>query len=262
MASRKPAKAQQKSTAAHRLHAARLRELHELEKELGYTFADIGLLDRALSHASLGLTGQLSYERLEFLGDSVLNFLVAQELYRHAPEVPEGRLTDLRSQIVSRPPLSRVCARLGLVDLLLAGKGLRDQDRRSQRIHADLVEAVTGAILVDGGVNAARAFVRRHLLRNAAELIAGEATPAHDPKTQLLHFAQMHRLGQPDYEVLERSGQEHELTFRVQVSVQDEPLAKATGRTIRAAEKDAAAKALVILRDRRATNGAADGRSG
>ena len=240
-----------------KIHASRLRSLQKLEDALGYRFKEPGLLDRALSHASLGLTGQASYERLEFLGDSVLNFLVAQELYQHEPEIPEGRLTDVRSQIVSRPPLSEVCVRLGLVEHLLGGKGLREQDRQSMRIQADLVEAVVGAILVDGGVTAARRFVRRHLLSTVKDLLQAESVLATDPKTRLLHFAQMHRLGQPKYKVLGRQGEEHQPTFLVEVSLQDEALGQAVGTTIRAAEKKAAAAALQILWARPVFRGAA-----
>ncbi|MCB9886351.1 MAG: ribonuclease III [Planctomycetes bacterium] len=225
---------------------ARRRSLRELAARLGHKFADLDLLDRALTHASMGNEGKPSYERLEFLGDAFLNFAVADVLFRADHEVAEGRLTETRASIVSRGPLAAVGRRLDLANHLISGKGLRDSERQSERILCDLVEAVLGAILIDGGVTPARAFVRRHVLPRGKHVeLAPEGEK--DSKTALLHHCQHHKLGQPRYELLETTGLQHEQEFRVVVRLQDNRRAEGVGRTKRAAEKTAAEKLLARL---------------
>jgi ribonuclease-3 len=226
---------------------ARRRLLRALAKELGHEFADIDHLDRALTHASTGNDDRPNYERLEFLGDAFLNFAVADALFQKEPEIPEGKLTETRATLVSRKPLAAVARKLNLVAHLDVGKGLREGDLRSERILADLVEAVLGAIYVDGGVRAARAFVSRHLLARADEVaVPPESTI--DSKTQLLHFCQRHQLGQPRYELVETRGRQHEQEFRVEARLQDGRRAAGSGANKRSAEKVAAAALLQKLR--------------
>lgn len=225
---------------------ARRRTLRELATRLGHKFKDLDLLERALTHASMGNEGKPSYERLEFLGDAFLNFAVADVLFRADDAVAEGRLTETRAGIVSRGPLAAVGRRLDLANHLSSGKGLRDSERRSDRILCDLVEAVLGAILIDGGVTPARKFVRRHVLPGGkAVQLAPENEK--DSKTALLHHCQHHKLGQPRYELLETTGLQHEQQFRVVVKLQDNRRAEGLGRTKRAAEKVAAEKLLSRL---------------
>ena len=222
---------------------ARRQSLLSLCERLGYHFKDLSLLDRALTHASMGNEGKPSYERLEFLGDAFLNFAVADALFRRHQDIAEGRLTDTRARIVSRQPLAAAARRLDLQTHLLSGKGLRERERASARILCDLVEAVLGAVLIDGGVTPARAFVRRHLLPKDV-LAERHGTPEKDPKTALLHYCQHNRLGQPRYELLETIGLQHEQEFVVRALLLDGRDARGSGRTKRAAEK-AAAKALL-----------------
>lgn len=225
---------------------ARRQTLLALQQRLGHTFADLGLLDRALTHASTGNDGMKSYERLEFLGDAFLNFASADWLYRRHPEIEEGALTETRTRIVSRGPLAAVGQRLQLHDHLLSGKGMREAERGSERILSDLVEAVIGAILIDGGVTAAKAFVRRHVL--PADLVASERSDAEkDSKTALLHWCQHHRLGQPRYDLLATTGLQHEQEFRVVARLEDGRREEGSGRTKRAAEKAAAERLLAQL---------------
>jgi ribonuclease-3 len=223
---------------------ARAATLATLAARLGHRFVDLGLLDRALTHASLGNEGKASYERLEFLGDAFLNFAVADVLYRADTEVHEGQLTETRARIVSRQPLAAAARRLDLVTHLASGKGLRDSERHGERILADLIEAVLGAILIDGGVTAARRFVRRHLLQNAA---LDNPAPEKDSKTALLHWCQHRHLGQPTYELIATAGLQHEQEFVVRAKLPDGRAAEARGRTKRAAEKAAAAELLAKL---------------
>lgn len=225
---------------------ARRQTLLELARRLGHEFEDLSLLDRALTHASTGNDGMKSYERLEFLGDAFLNFASADWLYRTHAEIEEGALTETRTRIVSRGPLAAVGLRLQLHDHLLSGKGMREVERASERILSDLVEAVIGAILIDGGVTAAKAFVRRHVLPKDLVAASGNDTEK-DSKTALLHWCQHHKLGQPRYELLATTGLQHEQEFRVLARLEDGRGEEGTGRTKRAAEKLAAERLLAQL---------------
>ncbi|MAD34629.1 MAG: ribonuclease III [Planctomycetes bacterium] len=229
------------------IREARERSLLELSEKLGYRFKEIGLLDRALTHASMGNEGKKSYERLEFLGDAFLNFAVADVLFRQDTDVAEGRLTETRARIVSRQPLARAARRLDLQAHLLSGKGLREGERGSARILCDLMESVLGAVLIDGGVTPARAFVRRHILPKA-DSSAPTLEPEKDAKTALLHYCQHNKLGQPRYQLVDTVGLQHEQEFVVRAHVIDGRDARGTGRTKRAAEKQAAATLLERLR--------------
>ncbi len=229
-----------------RIREARRRQLEELAGRLRHPFADIGLLDRALCHASTGNEGKLNYERLEFLGDAFLNFAVAEALFQQTPEIPEGQLTETRATLVSRKPLAAVARQLELASHLETGKGLRDAERASERILADLVEAVLGAILLDGGVRSARAFVKRFILAKLPEgKVATE--PVIDAKTRLLHHCQRQKIGQPRYELLEAIGLQHDQEFRVVVKLATGVHAEGRARTKRAAEKLAADALLAQL---------------
>jgi len=230
------------------IRQARERSLSELCERLGYTFKDLTLLDRALTHASMGNEGKLSYERLEFLGDAFLNFAVADFLFRQDAEVAEGQLTETRARIVSRQPLARAARRLDLQSHLLSGKGLRESERGSARILCDLMESVLGAVLIDGGVTPARALVRRHVLPKAGRSAAPVVGAEKDAKTALLHFCQHNKLGQPSYELVETIGLQHEQEFVVRARIRDGRRTRGSGRTKRAAEKQAAAALLEQLR--------------
>jgi ribonuclease III len=229
------------------IEKARSKTLRKLSEQLGYEFKDLSLLDRALTHASMGNEGKKSYERLEFLGDAFLNFAVADALYRRDSEFAEGQLTQTRSSIVSRQPLAAASKKLELQVHLESGKGLRDSERTSARILCDLMESVLGAILVDGGVTPARAFVRRHILpKNQEDEVI---TTEKDAKTGLLHYCQHNNLGQPRYELLATTGLQHQQEFLVRAHLLDGRDATGAGRTKRAAEKDAAEHLLSALRN-------------
>lgn len=227
------------------IEKARKKSLRELSKRLGYEFKDLDLLDRALTHASMGNEGKKSYERLEFLGDAFLNFAVADVLYRRESDFAEGQLTETRARIVSRHPLAAAARKLDLQIHIKSGKGLRESEACSPRILCDLMESVLGAVLIDGGVTPARAFVRRHILSNTRsdDKVAAEK----DAKTGLLHYCQHNKLGQPRYELVKTTGLQHEQEFVVRAHLLDGRQATDLGRTKRAAEKAAAAKLLASL---------------
>ena len=219
---------------------ARRRSLEQLAERIGHRFRDYGMLERALVHASTGNQQRENYERLEFLGDAVLGFLVAEALHAQKPEIPEGELTDRRARMVSRQPLAAIAEQLGLAAYLEVGRGLREQELQSARILADVVEAVLAAVYLDGGIRAARRFVRRHVLSH--ELDA--APVGRDPKSRLLHWAQSRAMGQPVYRVQDMHGPAHERTFTVCVLLQDQLVATGVGRSKQKAEKQAAELAL------------------
>ena len=225
---------------------ARHRSLASLADQLGYEFGDLTKLDRALTHASTGNDGKPNYERLEFLGDSFLNFAVADALYQREPEIPEGQLTETRSTLVSRKPLAAIARELNLIAYLDVGKGLRESELQSERILADLVEAVLGAIYLDGGVEPARSFVRRHVLAGGKAVVP-MAESAIDSKTALLHFCQRHKLGQPRYEIMETTGLQHQQEFCVRAHLPDGRSQTGTGPNKRTAEKAAAKRLLTKL---------------
>ena len=229
------------------IQTARKKSLRKLCERLGYEFKDVTLLDRALTHASMGNEGKRSYERLEFLGDAFVNFAVADALFRRDTEFAEGQLTETRARIVSRQPLAAAARKLELHVHLESGKGLRDTERCSARILCDLVEAVIGAILIDGGVTPARAFVRRHVIPKASGKLS-DVEVEKDAKTALLHHCQHNKLGQPRYELVDTVGLQHEQEFVVRAHVLDGREAAGKGRTKRTAEKVAAAGLLELLR--------------
>ena len=226
--------------------AARTQDLAKLAERIGHVFADLSLLERALCHASMGNEKKDNYERLEFLGDAILNFLVGDYLYQQRPDVPVGQLTELRARLVARPPLAQVGRTLRLGDALEGGRGLREQDRASPRILADLTEAVLAAVYLDGGMPAAVAFVGRWIVPQLTD-VEHHPAPPRDAKSRILHFAQTRGLGQPTYEVRGESGPPHDRTFEVGCVVDGKTVSTATGKTRQEAEKQAAAMALTLL---------------
>lgn len=230
-------------------HRPRRNALIELSARIGHHFRDLGLLERALVHSSMGNAGKASYERLEFLGDAILGFVVAEHLFRLQPEIPEGELTDRRARIVSREPLAEVGRSLKLQDAVEVGRGIRSEELQNARLLADLVEAVLGAVYLDGGIRAARRFVKTHVLDRIPGATIAVGKPR-DSKSQLLHWAQARGLGQPTYGLREATGPDHARTFTVAVRLGDKDLGEGTDRTKRAAEMAAAEAALERLRAR------------
>lgn len=215
-----------------------------LSRQLGHAFADPQLLDDALTHRSAQTRHN---ERLEFLGDAVLGFLVAEALWRRFPQATEGELSRLRARLVNRESLAGVAQALDLGQYLRLGAGeLRSGGHARESILADAVEAVLAALYLDGGLEVARGVVDQLLGKRIAAL--SPADQGKDAKTRLQEWLQGRRLALPVYEVLETSGEDHAQTFVVRCAV--EALGRsstAAGPNRRKAEQLAAERLLETL---------------
>jgi ribonuclease III len=209
----------------------------EFELRIGYRFAKPELLRRALTHRSHSAAHN---ERLEFLGDSVVNCSVALELYHKFPQLTEGELSRLRANLVNQQSLASVAQRFGFGEQLLLGEGeYRSGGSRRPSMLADAVEAVIGAVFLDGGFETARRVVRT-LLGAAIEAI-DPATCGKDPKTLLQEYLQGRRLALPLYAVVATRGEAHEQQFEVECVIPElriRSLGEGTSR--RSAEQEAA----------------------
>lgn len=226
-------------------------QLRRIERALGVSFSDTSLLERALVHDSFvaefpGVFEE-SNERLEFLGDSVLDLVVAEELTRRFPRRSEGALTQMRASLVDKVALAGVGRRLGLGEWLVMGKGeaeIGGAERNSNL--ADAFEALAGAMFLDGGYGAAREFALR-AMSDELEVAADMESPPRHPKS-LLHEAAMERgFSPPVYEEVERLGTDHAPTFVAQAIVGGKPLGRGKGGSKQAAEAAAAAEAIKNL---------------
>ena len=220
------------------------KDLAELERKVGHAFADPALAGQALTHRSFGTPHN---ERLEFLGDSLLNCAVATLLYERFPKLPEGDLSRLRAGLVNQSSLSEVATTLGLGERLRLGEGeLKSGGFRRPSILADAVEALLGAVYLDAGFEAVRKSVALLL---QAKLEAAQGAPVNkDPKTELQEHLQGRKLQLPRYTVMKTEGEAHDQTFTVDCVVDDLGL-KATGQgaSRRAAEQAAAEGVLVQI---------------
>lgn len=221
-----------------------MRSLERLSRALGYAFSEPELLDVALRHRS---AGAMHNERLEFLGDSVLNFVIAAALYRRFPTATEGTLSRMRASLVKGDTLAEIARELELGAYLHLGSGeLKSGGFRRGSILADAFEAVIGAVYEDGGIDAAQALVLRFF-----ESRLDESRPAmtlKDPKTRLQEFLQGRGRPLPEYRVADVQGQAHNQTFTVECLVDGLPEpSRGRGSSRRKAEQSAAEQALERL---------------
>jgi ribonuclease-3 len=212
-----------------------------LAERLGVDLSDPGLLVQALTHRS---HGSAHNERLEYLGDAVLSFVVAEMLFRRFPDAREGELSRYRASLVSGEALAGIAASLGLGEQLHLGEGeMKSGGQRRATILADALEALVGAIYLDQGLDAARRAAAR-LFEGALEALP-QAAALKDPKTRLQEWLQGRGHPLPAYTVLEVSGEPHEQRFRVRCDVPDLGLAAvADGSSRRRAEQEAAQRIL------------------
>lgn len=246
--------------------------LGELESAIGYRFSNPDLLVRALTHRSLANevtqangTGPRDNERLEFLGDAVLGLTVGEAMFLKFPDWREGELTRVRAQLVSRQHMAEVAAALDLGRHLRLSKGEdRSGLRRKSTVLSNTMEAVLGAMFLDGGLEPVRTFVQRHVTGEAAEQLAKELRSGEalgNYKSALQEHLQGAHLGAPVYKVKSESGPDHRKKFLVEVRLKPaegepgKPLARGLGSTKKLAEQDAARRALARLTKTRAEAG-------
>jgi ribonuclease III len=233
----------------------KIREEYEaLEQALGYRFRDFGTLEHALthrSHASEDVTGGVAdNESLEFLGDAVLGFVIAEILFTRFPDRDEGQKSKMKAALVSAPTLTRLAKGLGLGSYLLLGRGEeKTGGRRKHTLLADGFEAVIAALYLDGGIDAARAFIARQF-EPAVDGLSGTETFRDDHKSALQSVLQGRGDPLPEYVIVAEEGPAHRRLFRVEVRLKGDVLAGAEGRTKKAAEQEAARLALERLTPR------------
>jgi ribonuclease-3 len=227
-------------------------ELPALEAILSYHFRDLSLLDLALTHPSithdLG-AGTPHNQRLEFLGDAVLQLVLTSELYQKFPALGEGPLTQARAEMVNRRTLASQSLALGIGRFLRLSRSEESTGGRERASAlADAFEAVVGAIFMDGGLEPARQFVLRRFHEAFGQL---ESLPSlHNPKGELQELLQAESAEAPVYQLVSVSGPDHDRVFECAVSYRDELLGRGSGKTKKTAESEAARQALILLRAR------------
>src|SRR5471032_1156256 len=247
----------QRIIAAHRTelkngHVVRLRdEFETLQTAIGYRFRDLGLLEHAMTHTSRAnedvTGGVVDNESLEFLGDAVVGFVIADMLFREFPEWDEGEKSKMKASMVSTAALARQAERLQLGEHLLLGRGEeKTGGRQKQALLADGYEALIAAIYLDGGVEQARAFIAREFAPLIAE-VREHGVSARDYKSALQELVQARDQPPPEYRVAGTMGPDHQKLFRVEVVVQGEALAEAMGQSKKEAEQEAARLAIERL---------------
>jgi len=219
-----------------------------LDKTLHYRFEDAGLFNQALTHRS---AAGVNNERLEFLGDAVLDFVISDAVYRACPGAPEGDLSKLRSSLVKDTTLAELAVDLGLGEHLILGSGEKKSGgHRRESILADALEAVFGAVFLDRGFEAAKEIIERVFAGRLDKL--PDAGDLRDPKTRLQEWLQARSMSLPSYELLKVSGEAHKQRFEVSCTVQEmSSVTCGESTTRRKAEQKAAANMLgILLEDR------------
>jgi ribonuclease-3 len=221
-----------------------LDKLAALMRKLNYEFTDKSLLTLALTHRSRGSN---NYERLEFLGDSILGFVVADWLYRHYPMLAEGKLSRMRSSLVRKETLAIVARDLGLSQFLILGEGeLKSGGFNRDSILSDTVESIIGALYLDAGFDVARDFIDTNF-KNLFDAISEQST-FKDAKSKLQEAMQKQGYCLPNYEIVETLGEQHEQEFTVECTLKELNLnSRATALSRRGAEQSAAEQVLGLF---------------
>lgn len=227
---------------------ADMNNLTELEKHCGYQFKNINLLRQALTHTSYANEHKLGHlgsnERLEFLGDAVLETVSSECLFRMYPNLPEGQLTTLRASLVCEPTLAFDAKAINLSDYLLLGKGEEQTGGRGRdSIVSDALESVIGALYLDGGMEPASKFIMTYIMNDI-----GSKQLFRDSKTKLQEIIQAESGEEVVYTLISESGPDHNKNFEVSVSHKGRILGEGSGRSKKAAEQRAAYQALLKLK--------------
>lgn len=217
------------------------------EERINYKFNDPHLLRAALTHASGADHRLASNERLEFLGDAILGYVICELLFQRFPNLLEGDLTKIKSVVVSRNTCARISRGLRLVDFLILGKGMAQNPTVPPSLLADVFESLVAAIHLDGGLDAAREFIERHAERQIELAVSGETGANY--KSQLQQHAQREFGTTPTYALTDEKGPDHSKSFEVCAQVGGRRFPPAWGKNKREAEQRAAANALAELKD-------------
>jgi len=223
----------------------------DCQRELGISFRQVSLLEQAFVHRSyLNENPDFNLsdnKRLEFLGDAILNFIVAERLYREFPTLPEGDLTEIRASLVCRDTLAEVSSALRLGAWLLLGQGEETSGGRTKQSNlANAMEALIGAIYLDRGLATARKFIFRQLKPELRKIKAGKMTPNY--KALVQELIQGQKKPAPVYNLVEAAGPDHNKEFTAEILVEGEVLGRGTGKSKKAAESQAARAAWEKLR--------------
>lgn len=215
--------------------------------KLDSLFNDTSLLTLALTHKSWvneNTNARESNERLEFLGDAILEFIVSKEIFKEFPNKEEGYLTVLRANLVNTVSLAKLAQKLGLGEMLLLSKGeIETGGRTNTSLLANTVEAIIGALFLDGGITKAEDFIQAHLLTTIDETLS---LPLKDAKSRLQEIVQAQGLPAPKYEVVDEIGPDHNKEFTIQVLVDGKPVAEGKGKNKSEAAQVAAEKGLEV----------------
>ena len=222
--------------------------LKQLEQKINYSFTDRALLRQALTHSSFAneqkINKKLDYERLEFLGDAVLELVSSTFLFDRYPELREGDLTRMRSTLVCGSSLAYCAKDIDVGSYLLLGKGEEATGGRGREsITSDVMEAIIGAIYLDGGYDEASAFIHQFVLSDLEN-----KQLFYDSKTLLQEYVQREKNATLNYEVIDESGPDHDKRFVIEVRVNGMTMGKGEGKTKKAAEQQAAYEALLASR--------------
>ena len=224
-------------------------QLSELEGKIAYTFKDRGLLKTALTHSSAVHGVKTTYpcnERLEFLGDAVLELSVSDYIYQHRPDLDEGALSRLRANLVCEDALFFTAGLIALPTYLRLGKGEEATGGREKpSVVSDAFEALIGAIYLDGGFSAAYAFVLRFVINAQKERV--HASEEKDDKTLLQEYVQSKHLGELTYSLIREEGPDHCKAFYMETRLNGRVIGMGSGRSKKAAGEDAARSALIGL---------------
>jgi ribonuclease-3 len=221
--------------------------LETCQQAIGYRFRNPELLRSALTHASGANTRLASNERMEFLGDSILGLVACEQLYHRFPDYQEGDLTKIKSAVVSRRACAQFSAALGLGRFLFLGRGMNAQEMDSvpSSMQADVYESLVAAVYLDGGLEAAKAFILKHLIAEIEEV--AEGTAGGNYKSMLQQVSQREFNLTPQYLVLDEKGPDHSKCFKIAAVIGRHTHAGAWGRTKKEAEQRAAMNALAQI---------------
>ncbi len=227
------------------LNASQLDSVVRCEQSLNYQFADKTLLFHAITHASVAHNRLLSYERLEFLGDSILGFVVCELLFQEHTQWLEGDLTKIKSNVVSRQSCAEIGKRLNLDKFLVVGKGVGSQGSIPKSLLANAFESIVAAIYLDGGMKAAKSFLLPLMDAQISAAIEGHLEINY--KSELQQYAQK-RFGQPPrYQMLSDRGPDHDKWFQISALIEKRSYEPAWGKNKKEAEQRAAANALAAI---------------